>query len=811
MKVLKFGGSSVGNPKNVKRIIQIVNNVEVPFVVVVSALSGVTDLLKDLKDAALKGEYQEAIDNLRQRHISYIDALLSEKYRDTAFQKTAPIFNLLEKISSGVSVLEECSDKSLAKIMSCGEKLSSTILEVVFKQEGIETSLLDTEKLIKTHSDFLTSIVDSEITEQNLAKHIDKKQCYIAPGFISSNEQNEITLLGRGGSDYTATLIGNAVNAESVELWSDVSGMMNANPKLVDKASPIKQMSYAEAFEMAYFGAKVLYPKAIRPAMKKNIPVWLKNTQANKDVGTLVGSSTDTTSNKILGVTTLDKVAIITLTGIGLQGTKGSARRFFQSLEEAEVNVILITQSCSEQSICIAVNEQDSKKAYEAILDEFSLELKQNLISGIDVSKNHSILALVGDQMKRKTGIASNIFDVLSENHINITAIAQGASERNISVVVDTKDEHKAVNAVHERFFQESNKKINAFVIGIGNVGQEFLDIFEQQKQQCLERFGLELNLVGFANSKNYILDPDGLENHSKDFLITNGTTYNDINTLTDKLIASNLRNCIVIDNTASPIVSKQYKKLLNQSISITTCNKIASSSAFEEYTTLKQIANDNNCHFLYETTVGAALPVIKTIRDLVLGGDQIRSIEAVLSGSLNFIFNNYDTSRPFYEVVKQAQEEGYTEPDPRLDLGGTDVMRKILILSREAGYCFNIEDVSFNSFLPKGALETETVDEFYTCLKDNEDHFRKLYDAANKQGHRLKIMAKMKDGRLEVAAQSIAPENPFFNLAGKDNLVSIQTDLYNPEPLIVKGAGAGPRLTASGVFMDLIYIANQK
>lgn len=811
MKVIKFGGSSVGSVKNLHRVSQIIQQQNQPFIMVVSAFSGVTNQLQELGEKALKNDYEIHLTKLKERHVSTVKELIDINKQTNVLIDIQQTFLELEQICKSVFALGELSDKTKARILSKGELLSSQIIYQFLKQQNIEINYLKSSGCIKANGDFLNAKINFKKTYSLCKEQISTLKNYIVPGFIASNESNQITVLGRGGSDYTASVFACAINAEKIELWSDVNGMQNANPKLVKKTQVIRKMSYEEAFEMSYFGAKVVYPPAIKPAMQKKIPVWLKNTLQPQDKGTLIHVNSNDENNKVLGVSTLSDISMITVSGTGLSGKRGSARKVFQALEYADVNIILITQSCSEQSICFAINNNDTDTAKKALEKQFEHEIQSHQINPIDVSKNHVIIALIGDQMRHQVGLSGKTFSALGKNNINVKAIAQGASERNISVVIDAKDEDKAVNVIHERFFQNTIKKIHLFIAGVGNVGKQFIDILKEQKSYCKEHFKVDLKIVAVANSSHFLINNEGISFNEIENVKSNGKSYSSFNEFVEIVKNSNLRNSIVIDNTASDEVSKSYATFFKNSISVVTCNKIASSSDFKNYSTLKLLTKKHSCNFQYETSVGAALPIIKTIQNLNLSGDKIHRIDAVVSGSLNFIFNNYTKETRFVDIVKQAQKEGYTEPDPRIDLSGLDVIRKILILSREAGYEKNIKDVSFSSFLPDECMKTNSVEDFYQSLEKNEAFFKKVLEKATQNNAKLKVVAQLIDGNLKVGLQEVSINSPFYQLDGKDNIVAVYTQLYNPEPLIVKGAGAGARITASGVFADLMYIVNQK
>lgn len=809
MKVLKFGGTSVGSADNIKRVEAILASQTEPIIVVVSALSGTTDLLENLANAALEANYLPILKELREKHQTLIGELLMGDSLSSIETFVTEEFDKLETICKGIEALQEVSDKTLARIFSFGERLSSIIIQSYLAQQGLDIQHLDSSDLIIAKGTPLAAMVDFDITDKKIQSSVNKEKNYICGGFIAKNVEGENVVLGRGGSDFTASVFAQAIDATQLEIWSDVNGMLNANPKVVKQATPIKSLSYQEAFELAYFGAKVLYPPTIRPVMEKNIPIYLKNTLKPNDEGTFISAVNKDEADRITGVTSLQGISIVTISGVGLAGKKGTARRVFQIIEEADVNIILVMQGCSEQSICLGIKTDDSVKAANALSNHFDFEIERKLINPIEVENDRSIIAVVGDKMKSQVGLGGKVFSALGENGINVTAITQGSSERNISIVVAKKDENKAINVIHERFFQKAVKKVHLFIAGVGNVGKQFLEIVKAQQDELLENQQLNLIVAGVANSRKMLINEKGLTWAQIDGLKNDGVGAN-AEQYVSKISELNLRNTVFIDNTASDIVSEQYATLLENSISIVTCNKIAGSSSSRNYERLLQLANDKNCNFQYETSVGAALPIIKTIQDLRLSGDRIHRIQAVLSGSLNFIFNNYDGGATFSEIVAQAKEQGLTEPDPKIDLSGLDVRRKILILAREAGYVKELEEATFESFLPSGCMETLDTDAFFKCLSENEKHFSEIYSNAEKQGKGLKVIAELNNGKMSVGLEAVGPESPFFNIGGKDNIVALYTDRYTDQPLIIKGAGAGAEVTASGVFSDLIYIVNR-
>mgnify|MGYP002361496655 FL=1 len=582
--------------------------------------------------------------------------------------------------------------------------------------------------------------------------------------------------------------------------------MMTADPRLVNNIKHIPQISYQEAMELSHFGAKVIYPPTIQPVMKKGIPVWIKNTFAPEELGTVIKNEATATGTSIQGISSINKIVLLSLEGSGMVGIPGFSKRLFEALANASINVILITQGSSEHSICVGVDEHASAMAKEVVDKTFSYEIETNKVDPIIVEKELSIVAIVGDNMKNHSGISGKMFAALGRNGVSIRAIAQGSSERNISAVIATADVKKAINVLHEEFFETTYKQVNLFIAGLGNVGQKFLDQLIQQRQFLLDKLRIQIRVVGIANSKKMYFNEEGVDIANWQSEIQKGEAMN-LAAFTSTMQTKNLRNSVFADVTANDELATIYGNLLQKSISVVACNKVAASSPYVYYKKLKDLANEFNSQFLFETNVGAGLPIIGTLKDLLHSGDKINRIQAVLSGTLNFVFNNYDGSKSFASVVKQAQDEGYTEPDPRLDLSGKDVMRKIMILARESGEQMEMEDISNNSFMPESCM-TGSVEDFYTAMEKEEAHFKKILDAAKAAGKKLKFVASYDKGKAAVGLQQVDEQSDFYHLYGKDNVVLFYTDRYPEQPLVVKGAGAGAAVTASGVFADIIRAA---
>ena len=810
MKVLKFGGTSVANAQNILLVEKIVKkeSLENRVVVVVSALSGVTDgLISAAESASAKNEnYSETIKTLEEKHLEFVKNLLPITEQSSWLSFVKKNFNDIEDICNGIYVLGEFTPRIKDKITAYGEFLSSNIIAAKLKSDGLDCVWLDSRNYIKTNSNFTDAKVNFETTNAALQTYFkeNKQQITLAPGFIASDVDGNITTLGRGGSDFTASIIAAAMKAQELQIWTDVSGMMTADPRLVSNAKIIHKISYQEAMELSHFGAKVIYPPTIQPIMDKNIDLWIKNTFAADDFGTLIShTKTENDNNVAVGISNLSKVALLTLEGSGMIGIPGVSAKLFQCLSQEKINVILITQSSSEHSITVAINESDVEKAQKALNYAFEDDLKLHKIDPVKVEKSLAIIALVGENMKSRSGVSAKLFGGLGNNGVNVRAIAQGSSEKNISVVISDKDVKKAVNVLHEEFFESEIKQVHLYICGVGNVGSKLIQQIYSQNKYLNENLLMNLRVAGLTNSTKMVFNDQGIQEEEFKDALHNGEPSTP-HKFAEEIINRNLRNSVFVDVTANAKVVDIYEDLLKKSVSVVACNKIAASSNYENYKNLKNSAKNHNCNFFFETNVGAGLPIIGTINDLMRSGDKITSIQAVLSGTLNFVFNNYDGSRTFSEVVRLAQKEGFTEPDPRLDLAGTDVARKILILAREAGYQLQFDEIENEAFLPAKCMEG-SVEDFYQSMTEYEEHFRKLLEEAKAEGKILKYVADFKDGKAKVGLQKISPESDLYHLYGKDNIVIFKTLRYSEQPLVVKGAGAGAEVTASGVFADIV------
>ena len=815
MKILKFGGTSVANANNIRLVLSIVEKTaasSTKLVVVVSAFSGVTDLLllAASKAASKDVTFNDVVSQIENKHKEAIEELIITSQQKSLLEATNKDINHLKTLLDGCFLLGELSNRTSDTIMGFGELLCSQIIAKALEQKVHNSGYKDSREIIKTNNHFGKAVVNFELSSQLIKDYFNSNvfRVTLVPGFIASSTDGYSTTLGRGGSDYTAAILAGALNAELLEIWTDVSGMFTANPKIVKQAHPIETISYQEAMELSHFGAKVLYPPTIQPILKLNIPIVIKNTFEPEAAGTYISYERNKNENPIKGISHIDNIALLTLEGPGMIGVSGSSKRLFEVLSNENINVIFITQASSEHSICIGILNEDANNAQIAIDKAFELEITQNKIDPSIVEENLCIIALVGENMKSYQGLSGKMFSTLGKNNVNIRAIAQGASERNISAVINKRDVKKALNTLHECFFEDNAKQLNLFVMGVGNVGEKFIEQIHQQKKYLKENLKINLRIIALSNSRKMLFDDEGIALKDWKTSLENGEVANK-ETFISNVIALNLRNSIFVDVTANESVSQTYAHYLKQNIAVVTCNKIACSSAYENYSNLKQLSRKFNAPFLFETNVGAGLPIIDTLKHLIASGDKVHKIQAVLSGSLNFIFNNFDEKNSFHDVVKEAGVQGFTEPDPKIDLSGVDVARKILILIRESGYKMEIEDIANESFLPLECLETKNNETFFASLIKNASHFENIYKEALAKDCRLKYVAKFEDGKASVGLQFIPKESPFYNLEGKDNIVQFYTDRYVDQPLLIKGAGAGAAVTASGIFADVIRIGN--
>ena len=816
MKVLKFGGSSVGTPQRIEQLILILDKYHKrgdTFTVAFSAFSGITDSLLEMATLAAKGDeaYKTPLKNLVTRHNDAIAYLLNDSNRPEIATALSQNHEELEDLLHGIFLVREASTRTLDYVVSFGERNSSFVIAAAMNQRGIPSEFLDARKIIVTDKNFGAAKVDFAVTnekiEQYYALHNDKVQ--VVTGFIGATKGGLTTTLGRGGSDYTGAILGAALNAEVVEIWTDVDGILTADPRKVKKAFTVPVMTYGEAMEMSHFGAKVIYPPTIQPTLAKNIPLVIKNTFNPDFEGTLVSTQGNPNGSIITGISSIPHITLLTLQGSGLFGVPGIAARLFSALGRSGVNIILITQGSSEYSISFAVQPASMRKAVKAVEEEFNYEMKSALVDSIKVEDDLAVIAIIGENMRFRPGIAGRMFQALGKNGINSVAIAQGSSELNISVVVPKSDETKALNALHESFFLSDTRQLHLFIMGVGLIGGTLINQIRQQADYLRIERSLEIKVVGLANSKKMIFNEDGIELDNWQNLLFEANDVSDVQGFITNMKTMNLSNTIFIDNTASEEIAANYGTILNASISISTPNKIATSSSYEQYKDLQRIANRRNVQFKYETNVGAGLPVISTLKDLTNSGDRILKIEGVLSGTLAYIFNNFKAGTTFSDIVKKAKALGLTEPDPRDDLSGRDVRRKIIILAREAGYPIEAVDVALENILPQACIDATSVDDFFVALEQADAHFETMRANAEANGKALRMAAKLENGKASVGLLEVDSQHPFYMLSGSDNMIVFTSERYKDRPLVVRGPGAGAEVTAAGIFAEIITIGN--
>jgi aspartokinase/homoserine dehydrogenase 1 len=815
MKVLKFGGTSVANSKNLTNVLKIVQKQKYPIAIVVSALGGITDLLMDMLSLAQSGDdnYKNHLPLVEKRHLETIKSCVPIQHQSAIISFLKKHLNELESRLDAIHLLEEATPKNNAAISAYGELLSSNIIQEIFSFNGIDSVLKDSRDLITTLHHNGREVVEQLTSEDNIKNFFKENTANVVllPGFIASNASGETTTLGRGGSDYSAALIASATESEVLEIWTDVSGMFTAHPKIVAQAKPIEKLTYYEAMELSHFGAKVIYPPTLQPIIEKKIPIVIKNTFAPEDAGTLIDDSPAVENGEIVkGISHIDNVALINLEGSGMIGITGFSKRFFEALSDENINVIMITQASSEHSICIGVKEEEALAAKKVIDEKFAFEISINKVAPAIIEKNMVNIAVVGEKMKDHQGISGKLFSSLGVNNINIRAIAQGASERNISIIIDKKNVTKAINTLHESFFEAQVKELNLFVTGVGNVGSKLLEQIEKQTNYLIENLRLKIRVIAISNSKKMVLEEEGLDLSNWKTKLQESKTNANRDSFFEYAKKLNLRNSIFVDNTASKVIAKEYAQYLNNNIGVVTCNKIAAADELNNYLNLKKISRKFGSPYLFETNVGAGLPIIDTLNNLIASGDQIIKIQAVLSGSLNFVFNNFKAGASFHDVVLEAQQQGYTEPDPKIDLSGIDVARKILILARESGMSIELDEIENESFLPQECLDTKDNKSFFESLIQYSGHFEKMLENAEKEGAKMKYVAQLENGKAKVGIQLVKEGHDFYNLEGSDNIILFYTNRYKEQPLIVKGAGAGADVTASGIFADIIRIGKQ-
>ncbi|MFN8429868.1 MAG: bifunctional aspartate kinase/homoserine dehydrogenase I [Spirosomataceae bacterium] len=816
MKVLKFGGTSVGSIESIQKVIEIISgnlkNKE-SIAVVYSAMGGVTNKLIEAGQMAAKNDtqYLEILKNIEERHFTVIRALVDVKSQSSIIAKIKGLFNELEDLLKGITYLREISNRTSDLLVSFGERLSTQIIAYTLQSQGIDSEYIDAREVIKTNSNYGYAEVDFQKTNELITKRITPNhKVYCITGFIGSNEEEITTTLGRGGSDYTGSILGAALNASVIEIWTDVNGMMTADPRKVKNAFTIPEISYSEAMELSHFGAKVIYPPSLVPAFQKDIPIKILNTFQAENQGTTISRNFAQKNHSITGISSIDDIALVNLQGNGMIGVAGVSAKLFGILAENKISVILISQASSEHSICFAIDPKSSEKVKGILEEGFKTEILNGDIENINIQQNLSIIAVVGEGMKSTSGTSGKLFSVLGKNGINVVATAQGSSELNISVVIRKKDISKALNAIHETFFEVDGFTLHLFLVGpSGLIGKTLLKQISQQAEYLKSEKNLNLKLTGVANTKKMLLNPNGISiNTWEEDLNAEGEIVNLSEFISD-IQALNLANSVFVDSTADKDIVQYYYPLLDSNISVITPNKVANSGSFQQYQALQEVAKKRNVKFLYETNVGAGLPLINTLQGLINSGDRIHKIEAVLSGTLSYIFNTFSPEKSFVEVVKEAKAKGYTEPDPRDDLNGTDVARKILILARECGYSLEFEEVTINPLLSTEALNAKDVDAFYAQLEKENNLYAQKVNEASQKGEVLRFIAKLENGKASIGLTSVGKSHPFFNLAGSENIVSFTTERYFNNPLVVKGPGAGAEVTAMGVFADIISLSS--
>ncbi|MBN2167560.1 MAG: bifunctional aspartate kinase/homoserine dehydrogenase I [Marinilabiliaceae bacterium] len=809
MKVLKFGGTSVGSANNILRVKEIIESSDEQKVVVVSAVGGVTDKLIYLANLAEAGneEYKTKLDEIIDIHYNIIKDLFSPVDIDKIKMLIEPDIDELKSIIKGVFLVKELSRKSFESISGIGERLSSKIIASLVTG----TKWFDSREYIKTNLEFGRNQVVQPLTNDLLSSvKASLGKISLFPGFISSNNDNINTTLGRGGSDYTAAILAAAFDADILEIWTDVDGFMTADPRIISRSYCIDRLSYAEAMELSHFGAKVIYPPTILPVYQKEIPIVIKNTFNPQAKGTLIDSFKENISHKqIKGISSIKGMSLITVQGIGMVGVTGISMRLFSSLASKDVNVVLISQASSENSITIAIESGQVKVARKAIESEFKREIELKQINKISVEDEMAVVAIVGENMKHTTGISGMLFNSLGKNGVNVYAIAQGASELNNSFVIKERDTKKALNAIHESFFLSDEYRLNLFLVGKGTVGGKLLKKINEQRDKLALDSKLKIRLCGIASSRKILFDAEGLKIEGiAEKLEKDGLTGSVIE-FKDEIVKMNLANSVFVDCTASEQVADLYQSLLEANISVVTANKIASSSSYDIYKKLKQTARKKGVKFLYETNVGAGLPIIAPINDLVKSGDKIVRLEAVLSGTLNFIVNTLSEKKKLSVVIKEAKDMGYSEPDPRIDLSGTDVVRKLLILARESGYVMEKTDIKVEPFVPKDYLDLPSLDEFMAKVPGLDDEYELKRKTLAEQGKRLRYVARLFEGKAKVGLVEVDKSHPFYDLEGSNNIILINSENYSEYPMQIKGYGAGADVTATGVFADIIKVAN--
>ena len=810
MKVLKFGGTSVGSVESILNVKSIVEAVKEPVIVVVSALGGITDKLIEIANLATKGDatYEIEFETIKERHFTVINGVITTpEKKQNVITGASTLFDELSNIYKGLFLIRDLSAKTLDTIVSYGERLSSFILSNVI--DGAQ--LYDSRQFIKTEKQFAKHVVDFELTGEKIKETFKKlPKVALVPGFISSSKENgETTNLGRGGSDYTASIIASVLGANELEIWTDVDGFMTADPRIISNAYVIDKLGFIEAMELCNFGAKVIYPPTIYPVYHKNIPIRVKNTFNPQAPGTYISKDVKSENGKsIKGISSIDDTCLITVQGLGMVGVIGVNYRIFKAMAKNGISVFMVSQASSENTTSFAVKNADAQKAVEVLRDEFAHEMAQGEINDIKAEPDLATVAIVGENMKRTPGIAGKLFGTLGRSGISVIACAQGASETNISFVIARNNLRKALNSIHDSFFLSEYQMLNIFLVGTGTVGGSLLEQIKMQQPKLMKQNGVKLNVVGIADIDHVIFNREGVNLNTYQDDLKKSEIKSTPENILQEILRMNIFNAVFVDCTASPQIASLYETLLSNNISVVAANKIAASSSYENYAKLKEIARKRDVKYLFETNVGAGLPIINTMNNLINSGDVILKLEAVLSGTLNYIFNTISKDIPLSKAIKMAQEARYAEPDPRIDLSGTDVIRKLVILTREAGYKVEQDDVVKNLFIPDKYFEG-TLDDFWKSISEMDAYFEEKRKQLEAQNKRYRFVAKMEKGKCEVGLREVDSRHPFYDLEGSNNIITIQTERYYDYPMIIKGYGAGAGVTAAGVFADIISIAN--
>lgn len=813
-KVLKFGGSSLSEPAALATLLQIISS-EIEekneIYIVCSALEGVTNRINELVDQAIKGkDVSKGIKELEEYHYNLVRTHLEVRRQNQALLGLKLYFNQLDEMLHGIMALGEVSLRTIDRALSYGELCSAFMFTSFVEQFCGKAVFADTRQLIKTDSDFGQAKVNDEFSNSLIRSFIKENidSIPVFTGFIASNEAAVTTTLGRGGSDYTAGIVAFALDADEIQIWTNVEGIMTADPRMVDKAFSIPRLSYSEAVELSYFGAKVIHPPTMFPARSKNIPIIIKNSFNPSFAGTVIAGGSDENGSLIKGISCISEICLITIQGGALVGEKGFSGRLFSRLAGEGINVFLITQASSQHSISLAITPRDISVARKVINSEFEQDFETGRLDKPDFDDTLSIIAVVGENMRKKRGLSGKVFSSLGRSGINVIAIAQGSSELNISVVIDRKDLSKAMNSIHDAMFLSPVKTLNVFFCGVGNIGSTLLRQIDSHHKFLEENRHIKLSLAGICNSKSYILDTEGISARTwKNDLEKKGGSGR-VNDFVEYAISLNLPNSVFVDNTGSVEVPHLYNKLFERSFSVVTCNKIGNTGDYNSYSHSKQLAGKYGVDYWYETTVGAGLPIIKTLQELLISGDEILKVEAILSGTISFVFNEYKGERTFAEVVRMAQKNGFTEPDPRDDLSGLDFARKMLILARETGLETEFDDLELHPILPENCLNASSVEDFYSELEASENFFRALKNKAAAENKVMHYVGVLSEGKVKTELMMLDSKHPFYNLSGSDNIISFTTNRYLTNPMVIKGPGAGAEVTAAGVLADLVRVA---